>query len=236
MYTSTVCHNSFMETILITGASGDIGRAVVTECLAAGYTVIAVMHSVTFQDSVDTIHPQVRTYGADVTQSAHLVLLAHALEDKKIDWVVAAHGYIDTAIQLRDISTESLEKTFAVNVFSLIYLAQAFVPQLIRGMLALSSTASLTANGKFLAYSASKAAVNTVMQGFARSIPDRVFYTLCPGPTAGQMRTRIGAQGGQEPAGVAQGIVSILQDTSCVSGDIYSLRDGVLRLETRITD
>jgi short-subunit dehydrogenase len=224
-----------MDTILVTGARGDIGAEIVKTLTSHNYSVIAVVHGEHCEKIADA-YPQVATYSADLTQSSHSTTLATLLSETKIGWIVTSHGYIDSETVLENVSDKSIETTFRTNMFSLIYLARAFTPRLSSGILALSSTAGLHPNGRFLAYSSSKAAVNAAMQALAQNIPDKIFIALCPGPTRGQMRSRVGGEGGQEPSLVAESVCELLALKSVESGDIYSIRNGVLQREKRLSE
>jgi NAD(P)-dependent dehydrogenase (short-subunit alcohol dehydrogenase family) len=215
-----------MNTIVVTGAHGDIGNAIVGELKKRGDHVIGIVHST---KSAEELRAQfgIETLVADVTECDALLQIAPQLPER-IDWLVTAHGYIAASTDPMSLTSEEIERTFNVNALSQIYLAQIFTPRLAHGMVCISSTAGIQPNGKVLAYSASKAAANALMQGLARNVPDKHFIALCPGPTQGRMRARIGAQGGQQPELVAQACCNIIDGTYAVaSGDIITIKDGV---------
>lgn len=222
-----------MKTILLTGASGDIGSAFITKLIAEGYRVIGVTHSDASAEKVRTLYG-IDTFVADLGLHTDIVKLGTEIIEP-IDWLVTAHGYIDTELDFMQATSEHIETTFRVNTLSNIYLAQAFLPRLARGIVLISSTAGISANGRTLAYSASKAGANSLAQGFARNKSEQTFIALCPGPTKGVMRDKIGAEGGQEPSLVADALSRIIGDGSeYMSGDIVSVKDGALKIESRI--
>jgi NAD(P)-dependent dehydrogenase (short-subunit alcohol dehydrogenase family) len=222
-----------MKTILLTGASGDIGSAIVTKLTADGYRVIGVTHSDSSAEKVRSLHG-IDTFVADLGKRDDIMRLGKEVTEP-FEWLVTAHGYIDTELDFMQATPEHIETTFRVNALSQIYLAQAFLPRLSRGMVMISSTAGVSANGRTLAYSASKAGVNALAQGLARNKSEQTFIALCPGPTKGSMRDKIGAEGGQEPSLVADALVRIIADGSeYMSGDIVSVKDGAVKIESRI--
>ncbi len=207
----------YMKTIVVTGAHGGIGEAIVEALTVAGHTVIGV-------DRKDT----------DVSNFAQVQRLQEkVLSDvDHIDWLVCAHGYLDPMTILEEQSPESIEVTFLVNSVSLAYLAKAFLRHIPAGggIIALSSTASLHASGATPVYSASKAAVNSFMQTLAHNRKEQVFYALCPGPTNTTLRERFAhdAAKQQSPDVVASVVLELVNGSGeHTSGDIIVVRDSV---------
>jgi NAD(P)-dependent dehydrogenase (short-subunit alcohol dehydrogenase family) len=171
---------------------------------------------------------------ADMGNRTSIEALIPALPEQ-FDWLVTAHGYIDPSLDPLTVSSESVERTFAVNAVSQVHLIQLLAHRMRRGMVMISSSAGISANGRIAAYSASKAAVNALAQGFARNIQDRSFIAVCPGPTAGRMRERIGTPGGQPPAAVALLIADIIAETpEYMSGDVILVKDEQRSIVSRI--
>ena len=203
-----------MKSILITGAQGGIGSTTARALQKRGDRIIEIGH-------VD----------ADLTSYNAVRLLEEKITSKEniIDWIVCAHGFIDDETTLEKQTPENIRSTFDVNILSIIYIAQRFLPHLRDGggMLALSSTAGLIANGNYAAYSASKAAVNSFMQGVARNRPAHRFFSVCPGPTETSMLKKTGRSGGQDPEDVAQLVSDIIAGAEpSESGDIWMIRGG----------
>lgn len=197
-----------MKTILLTGASGGIGFSIRQILESEGHAVIT-----TDRHEYDLTSPE--------------AIAELATKVGPIDTIVCAHGYIDTANSFAEQSIEALQKTFAVNTLSVAYLARQF-PDV--DMITLSSTSALSPNGKYPAYSASKAAVNVLMQNLARHRPERLYITICPGATNTKMREKIAhdAAQHQSPNEVASLVADILSGKEAVqTGDIWVVRDGV---------
>ncbi len=190
-----------MKTILLTGANGGIGTAIGRQLQDADHTVIGVTRA-----------------DADLGDSEAIKKLKEKVlkETDHIDWLVCAHGFIDTETVLEQMTPENIEKTFQVNTLSIIYLAQQFLPHIPQGggIIALSSSAGIQANGRTAPYSASKAAVNSFMQALARNRPEQKFFSVCPGPTNTAMRENLAhdAAKQQSPDTVAAVIVDIVNE------------------------
>ena len=222
-----------MKTIMVTGASGDIGACIVSHLRREGYDVIAVIHDAARGATTPAL-AGIETYITDISMPTEVAALAKAIT-RPISWIVAAHGYMSTELDFMKMSTDEVAQTFAINTFSILSLTKFFLPTLEKGLVVISSTAGLSANGKVAAYSASKAAVNSLVQGFARNKSEHTFLALCPGPTKGKMREKIGAEGGQDPSLVADALLALIAENGeYKSGDIVSVKDGVRTLELHI--
>jgi NAD(P)-dependent dehydrogenase (short-subunit alcohol dehydrogenase family) len=212
-----------MKTVLLTGARGGIGSAISTSLIDDGYEVVAIDHS-TDLSSYEEVKKLQQTFSA---------------EEKTFDAVVCAHGFIDSKTEAEEQVPEMIQKNFEINAFSLFYISSLFLPLLVPGaaMIFISSTSGLQANGRFLAYSASKAAANSLTQGLARNKPEFKFYSLCPGPTNTQMRERIAGDAAQmqSPEVVAKAVLDLVnQNGEYKSGDIISVRDGIISVVAQI--
>ncbi len=205
-----------MKTILLTGAQGGIGTAIAQILKQNGNNVIGV----------DRAEADLSSY-EDIQKLEKRI----AGEGTVLDWSVFAHGFIDSETDLQKQRPENIDATFQLNIVSIVYCAQLFLKHLRKGggMVFLSSTAALSPNGRYAAYSASKAAVNAFAQALARNRPEQVFYTVCPGPTNTPMREKIAddASQSQPPSAVASVVADLISGkTDYKSGDIIVVRDG----------
>jgi NAD(P)-dependent dehydrogenase (short-subunit alcohol dehydrogenase family) len=202
-----------MKTILLTGATGGIGSTIKEILERAGDKVMAIAHS-----------------DADLTSYSSIESLEKKVS-KKIDWIICAHGFIINETELEKQSPEDILKTFEVNAVSMAYIAKALLPHLNPGggMIFLSSTSALSPNGRYAAYSASKAAVNAFAQALARNKPEFTFIAVCPGPTNTSMRENLAhdAAKQQSPTVVAEVVQKIISGESTYqSGDIIVVKNG----------
>lgn len=213
-----------MRTILLTGATGGIGAMIREALREKGDTVIGVGRADADLSSYD-----------EIKKLSEKILA----ETPRFDWIICAHGFIDTETNLERQEPANIERTFAVNTLSLFFIAQLFLKSIAPegGMVFLSSTAGINASGRFAAYSASKAAVNSFAQALARNRPELSFYSVCPGPTNTQMREKIAADANssQPPTIVANVIGDIISgEATYASGDIIVVQDGKVSVASRL--
>ena len=210
-----------MKTILLTGAGGGIGSVIKKALEQSGDRVIGIGR-------------------ADADLSVHSDI--QKLQDKAqggIDWLVCAHGYIDTETDLEKQRPEDIKTTFDVNIISLVYLTQILLPHIRSGggVIFISSSAGLNPNGRYAAYSASKAAVNAFSQALAHNKPELVCVSVCPGPTNTGMRERVAhdAAKHQSPEVIAAVVADILNGKGeYKSGDVVLVKDGLTSIASRI--
>jgi short-subunit dehydrogenase len=224
-----------MKTILVTGASGNIGSAIIDKLTRENNKVIAIVHN-----KKDILTPPweynefIEIHHADISNPQDLSLLERTIS-KPLDWIVCAHGYIDPETILEKQNPDNIYQTFQVNTISILLIAQVFINKTKEGMIVISSTSGIVANGKYPAYSASKAAANSIIKSLARNRQDKKFIAVCPGPTFGKMRERLGVTGGQNPQNVANLVDSITHNSDFISGDIISIRDNIITVEPKQT-
>ena len=233
-----------MKTVLLTGAGGGVGHAVLSALGADdAYRVIAVTRPTPSAESKTGPEDSERLIRktADLSSFAEISGLEASIARSNIDldWLVFAHGFIDSETMIEKQRPEDIATTFQVNVLSVIYLCQLFLKHMRNGggIICVSSTAGLAANGRYAAYSASKAAVNNFMQGLARNQPALTFFTVCAGPTRTAMLEKIGGDltGGQDVSAVKDVIVRIMaRPADYRSGDIIVVRDGRVTLGERL--
>jgi NAD(P)-dependent dehydrogenase (short-subunit alcohol dehydrogenase family) len=178
---------------------------------------------------------------ADLSSFAGITALEASISKRNIalDWLVFAHGFIDRETIIEKQRPEDILATFQVNVLSVIHLCQLFLKHLRNGggIICVSSTAGLEANGRYAAYSASKAAVNNFMQGLARNRPALTIFTICAGPTRTAMLEKIGGDmaGAQDVSAVTDVILRLMAGPAdSMSGDIIVVRGGLVTLGGRL--
>jgi NAD(P)-dependent dehydrogenase (short-subunit alcohol dehydrogenase family) len=233
-----------MKTALITGARGGIGSAVIRALLARDdYRIVAATQPDTISDS----QVQIKDAGkliqkaVDLSSYDEIAKLGEWISEEKLDfdWLIFAHGFIDDETVLESQRPDDILMTFQLNVLSVVYLCQLLLKHVKKGggIICVSSTAALSANGHYAAYSASKAAVNNFVQALARNRPDRSIFAVCPGPTKTQMLEKIGGDSNtaQNPTAVSDAVTQIMsQPAEYKSGDIIVVRDGHITLAGRL--
>ncbi|NCX76655.1 MAG: SDR family oxidoreductase [Actinobacteria bacterium] len=156
-------------TVIVTGSSGGIGRAISVECLSAGYRVIAVD-----QKSGDATD-EVITYRGDVS-SPELVneVLNHACSSGQQVSLVNAAGV--TRPEAGSYSPSSWHETIAVNLSAVYLWCEGFRQRVRSGRLngsVIVNIGSLAAHRGFLdnpAYAASKAGVVGLTRSYAMEL------------------------------------------------------------------
>jgi len=233
-----------VKTVLLTGAGGGIGHTLLS-ALAADetYRVIAVTRPMPSEGSqlLPENSERLIRETADLSSFAGITALEVSIanRDLRLDWLVFAHGFIDRETTIEKQRPEDILTTFQVNVLSVIHLCQLFQKHLRNdgGIVCVSSTAGLEANGRYAAYSASKAAVNNFMQGLARNRPALTVFTVCAGPTRTAMLEKIGGDiaRAQNVSAVTDVILRLMtRPADYMSGDVIVVRDGWATLGGRL--
>lgn len=225
------------KTVLITGASGGMGKALVTLLRARGANLILVDRRGKKTKKKNS------AFSVDTTNYQAVHRLASSLRRKriKLDWVINLVGYADHAGPLNNQTRDRINKLVSVNLLSIVYITRELAP-LTRpdgGVVNVASTAGLRPNGRYAVYSAAKAGVIAFTQAMARAVPDIVprnlsFIALCPGPTNTPMRQKLvgDAEKHQSPGIVAQAIEKIISG-NYRNGDVILVERGRSRLVMR---
>jgi NAD(P)-dependent dehydrogenase (short-subunit alcohol dehydrogenase family) len=181
--------------VLVTGAAGGIGSAVVDALIEAGHDVVGQ----DLRGSAD--HPV--TLEGNLTDESHLAEIRQACIERDIDAVVAAHGIAaarDLAHVDRDYSDRVMQIN-AISVFSLYDTVADLLTERDGVFVAVSSQAGLTGEGDNGAYSASKFAVLGWARGREKVGSGPRIRVLCPGATETPL-LRESFEGMAESAGV----------------------------------
>ncbi|WP_346912833.1 SDR family oxidoreductase [uncultured Roseibium sp.] len=204
-----------MTTILITGANRGIGFALAKAALEKGWTVYGSARTQTqAEETAAKLGPNFRPLTFDVTDH-EAVRQAAASLDTPIDILINNAGIIGSDRQSTlDMDFAGFAQTLAINTLAPLAVAQAFLPQIRKAergrILTVSSQMAWMGYGKSdrIAYRASKAAVNKVMQGLATDLEaDKIAVALID---PGWVRTDMGgAEADHEATDVAAGIVRI---------------------------
>ena len=206
------------KVVLITGANRGIGREFVHSFLEHGATkVYAAVRG------LDSASPLIEKHG-DRVVAIHLDLTdpqsitAAAAKAQDVQFVVNNAGVLTTTGPLDKNAITSLEFEMTVNVYGLIYMAQAFAPVLKAnggGAFAqLNSVVSMKSFSSFTTYSASKAAAYSITQALHEVLGKQgtLVLSVHPGPIATDMGNAAGlSEIAEPPALVAEGIVEALR-------------------------
>ncbi len=191
---------------LITGAGRGIGRQLALDLASEGYAIAGIDRVaeglVKLEAELRQAGRTVATAIADVTDLASLTLGVRKLEEQlgAVDLLIANAGIgVETSALAYD--AEAITRVLAVNLIGVNHSIGIVLPGMIQRrkghLVAMSSVASFRGLPKMLAYSTSKAAVNTLMEGIrieTRGLGVHV-TTICPGwiqtPLLNQIRGKL---------------------------------------------
>ncbi|QBK30322.1 SDR family oxidoreductase [Roseitalea porphyridii] len=198
-----------MAHFFITGAARGIGRALASQALQRGR---AVTVSVRAASDLSKVPDGVEAVVFDVRDDAAVATVAAGI-DRPVDVLVNNAGVIGPARQSTlDMDFDGFAETLAINTLAPLRVSQAFLPLLRRSdrprIVTISSAMGRLSYQKSdrIAYRASKAAVNKVMQGLATDLRSEGIAVQCVHP--GWVRTDMG--GPQADIDVAESAGGIL--------------------------
>lgn len=178
---------------LITGGDSGIGRAVAVAFAKEGADVAITYleEDADARHTADLVEREGRrcmTFGGDLAEERHTrEVVAHAARKLGgLDVLVLHHGTQEPVEDVREIGTEQLERTFAVNVHSLVWAVQEALDHLADdgSIIITGSINGLRGNPSLIDYSASKAAAMAFAQSMAKSLMERGIRVnmVSPGP------------------------------------------------------
>ncbi len=234
------------KNVLITGASGGIGRAMAEAFAEKGYGVAMACcaHPQRAQDVANRIGA--RVFACDITREEEVDALFSAAEE--------AYGFIDAVVNnagvswrglLTDMTLEEWERVFAVNTRGVFLCCRRALPAMVRrkrgAILNISSMWGQQGASCEAAYSASKAAVIGLTQALAQEVgPSGIRVNcLCPGVIDTPMNAsltpgELGALAEETPLGrlgtpqeAAQAAVFLIENTF-ITGQSLGVNGGFL--------
>lgn len=180
------------RTLLVTGASRGLGRAIAERALAAGYDVIGLARSPAAAPF--PIHP------CDVADAAAVKALAATLPRATPLWgVVNAAGIASMNLALMT-PPATVQRVIATNLMGAIHVSQAFAPALVRAkagrIIHFSTIAVPLGLAGEAVYVASKAGVEGFARTFAREVAGFGITVNCiaPGPIDTDLIAKVPAE------------------------------------------
>ena len=178
------------RTVVVTGAAGNLGRAVAAAFAATGANLALIARNPA--QLADAFGPQT---------AQHLLLGADLLDRDEVDRAVATtvgrYGRIDVLCNIaggfrmgeavHELSDETLAFAFDVNVRSLVNAAHAIVPRMLAGnggrIVNVAAFAAQRGGARMGAYSAAKSAVIRLTEAMEAELHDRGIHANCVLPT-----------------------------------------------------
>lgn len=166
------------KTVIVTGATGAIGRAVVEGFAEAQAKVALVdLDQTTCDTAARALGPQHRGYGADLRQIGQLPALIQRIESNLglATTLVNIAGIIRRTNDLFSVTEEDWDAQHDVNLKALFFLTQGFARRLADtgtpgSVINYSSQGALSGGfGGSVVYNATKGAITTMTRGMARS-------------------------------------------------------------------
>jgi short-subunit dehydrogenase len=180
------------QVVVITGASSGIGWALSLALAARGCKVGLIARR---QDKLDALAAEIRKTGgnaatavADVGDRTQVATAIGKVREAlgPIDLMIANAG-VGKPTYLDPVNVSDVEEMFRVNVLGVVYAIDAVLPEMLRRgsghIAAVSSLAAYRGLPAESAYCASKAAVNSYMDGLRVHLRTRgiAVTTICPG-------------------------------------------------------
>jgi NAD(P)-dependent dehydrogenase (short-subunit alcohol dehydrogenase family) len=239
---------------LVTGGDSGIGRATAIAFAREGADVAINYLPSEEQDAQETIalirHAGQKAFAfpGDLSDEAFSRSLIHNAHKALggLDILACIAGKQHAIAQIADLTTEQLEQTYRVNVFSLFWLCQEAVPLMPPGG-SIITTAAIQATApspSLLDYAPTKAAILAFTRALAKQIVEKGLRINCvaPGPvwtplqtSGGQPDKKIPAFGSEapmkrpgQPVEMAPLYVLLAsQESSYVTGEVYGATGGL---------
>ncbi len=177
-----------MKTVLVTGGSRGIGKAIVEKFANNGYNVI--LNYSKSEEAAYTIaekHPNVKAFRADVSNRKEVLSMIEFAENefKNIDILINNAGISSYGL-FQDLSEEEFNRLFAVNVNGVFNCTQAVLPKMLSRhdgkIINIASVWGLVGSSNEVAYSASKAAIIGMTKALAKEVGPSNILVNCIAP------------------------------------------------------
>ncbi|MEM7327736.1 MAG: SDR family oxidoreductase [Pseudomonadota bacterium] len=223
------------KTVVVTGASGEIGQAIVRGFLTGGANVIAADQDAEALANMVQMHagpaligvPTDVTIAADVERCVARAMEAHG----RVDAFINNAGVEGAVAPIEDYPEAEFDKVMAVNVRGVFLGMKSAVPALRQSgggtIVNIASVAGLSGAAGTPAYNASKhAVIGLTRSGAVQLGAENIrVNAVCPSPVTGRMMSSLEAGSNpDDPAGVREVIVQrIPMQRYAETGDVANL-------------
>jgi NAD(P)-dependent dehydrogenase (short-subunit alcohol dehydrogenase family) len=215
------------KTILITGASRGIGRAVAILAAQKGWSVIVnyLHNDVAAQRVVDMVKSlgakSIKIQGDVAREDDVIRVFREASRLGPLDGVVINAGIVAPPLALVDMTLERLQRMFDVNVLGAYLCAREAARQMIKSrggnggsIVLVSSIAAVSGSpNEFIDYAGSKGAIDTLTKGLAKELGPQGVRVNAVRP--GLIDTEIHANAGQPDRARRRGLNTPLGRPGC---------------------
>lgn len=189
------------KVIIVTGAGGGMGKAIIQEQLAKGNIAVGLDLSVASLNGL--AHDALRCFEVNVLQEERVNEVFKQIIDEygRIDGLVNAIGIAQAAKPIEQVTIDEWNRLMDVNVKSLFITTKAVVPYMkerLKGsIVTIASISAVRPRPGLQSYIASKGAAESFTRGLAIELaPFQIrVNTIHPGPADTQMLSQFTAQG-----------------------------------------
>lgn len=241
----------FGKTALVTGASRGIGRAAALALAQEGAQVLVHYGSSAKEAQqvvaeIEKAGGRATAVGADLAQpdGAHqLAKQVRGIVGDRLD-ILFANAGVSTASTMEDMTVETFDKLFAVNVRAPYFLVQQLLPVLGKGssVIFTSSLAARASVGNIGAYASTKGAISTLVKHLAVTLGERGIRVnaVAPGVVETEMSNFVKSDAGRDytlsiqalkrvaqPDDMAGAVVFLAsEDAKWVTGEVLGVDGG----------
>lgn len=186
--------------VIVTGAAGDIGRAIVAACCREGASVMAWdVSEAGLAELSEESSSEIAVETVDVASWEQVEAAAHRAVDRLggLNGVVNAHGVLGQLLTVMEMPPEEWARVITINLTSVYHTCKAFAPALTRqgsgSIVNIASVAATTGDPELSHYAASKFGV----LGFSESLADELgphgvrVNCVCPGAVESTMHAAV---------------------------------------------
>jgi NAD(P)-dependent dehydrogenase (short-subunit alcohol dehydrogenase family) len=170
-----------MKQVFITGISSGIGEALTKKYLEDGYFVYGLSKS---KPNIENKNLKFLNCDLSDLNIVKPYVLKFLHETEEIDHIILNAGILGKIEDMRNISTETLNEIFNINLWSNKEIIDAILDLNIgvKQIIAVSSSASLEGKRGWGGYALSKTALNMLIQLYAEEIGDKIHLSaITPG-------------------------------------------------------